>query len=274
VRNRAYLAWLLGCACVVHVNGTRFIEKVVLNYPEHAHFSYDARDFLADFARTNFNLVSKQSLVLVSAFAPVYAAARAIDDHLHDGLYDHRHHKNLFCSGSYCKPFVDDDIGLVIPFVGLSLGQLLSSDPQNKVTGSLLLSGMVSVIIAKFVIKELTRGHEWCRRPYCERFEKKIKYGGFPSGHTATATYMTLFFAFRKGIRWAFPIGVYSGILAGLSVACNCHYASQVVAGIGLGALYAVAAHKVAQDRLQENWSIDCSIDGAGRPSLRVSYAF
>ena len=96
------------------------------------------------------------------------------------------------------------------------------------------MSGVISVGIAKDFLKNLTTGCDICRRPYSGCFKKKRKYGGFPSGHAATATYMTLLFAFRKGIRWAVPIGVYSGLMMGLLVGCNYHYPSQIVAALGL----------------------------------------
>jgi len=236
-------------------------------------FHYDARDFVADFARTNFNIFSKETLLIGFITAPFYGFAYKADHRIHTSIYDCHQHRNLFDLGPCCTPFVED-IGLAIPIVALSAGLLASDDPNNRVTGSLLFSGSISIGIVKDLIKDITADCDVCYRPCSGLFKKKRVHGGFPSGHAATATYMTLLFAFRKGIKWAFPIGVYSGLMMGLLLGCNYHYASQIVAGIGIGTAYAVAANKVAKSRLKENWEVGLTIDNKSNPQLSIACSF
>jgi hypothetical protein len=249
------------------------ITLAPLEFEENRVFRYRVHDFVADFARTNFYLFSKESLLVGMLTAPFYGLARKADDRIHSSIYDCCEHKNLFDIGS-CSKFFVEDVGLAIPIVGLSVGLLMSRDPNNRVTASMLIGGLCSIGIAKEALKAVSSDCEIGNRPYCSFFKKKRVHNGFPSGHAATATYMTLLFAFRKGIKWAFPIGVYSGLIMGLMVGCNYHYASQIVAGVGLGTVYALAANKVAESRLKENWEINFSVSRKGAPRFLVEYSF
>jgi membrane-associated phospholipid phosphatase len=260
-------------ACLFLSLSAQEITLGSLEFKEDRVFRYRVHDFVADFARTNFYLFSKESLLVGFLMAPFYGLARKVDDRVHSSIYDSYEHRNLFDIGSCVKPFVED-IGLAIPIVGLTAGLLLSNNPNNKVTGSLLLGGLASIGIAKEALKAVSADCEIGTRPYCSFFKKKRVHNGFPSGHAATVTYMTLLFAFRKGIKWAFPIGVCSGLIMGLMVGCNYHYPSQVVAGIGLGTIYALAANKVAVSRLKENWEINFSLTRKGAPQFSAEYSF
>jgi len=274
MRNRDF--WIL-CLCLsilwnVSVVLTRLdLDNLVIS--EYQTFHYGVRDFFADFARINFNIFSKESLLVAFGVAPVYGLFHEVDQRIHRSIYDSYCHKNLFDIGSCHKIFLED-MGMLIPVIGLSGGLLASADPNNKITGSLLLSGLASVWLVKDAIKRVAADCEVCCRPYSSLFAKKRMHNGFPSGHAAIATYLTLLFAFRKGIKWAFPIGVYSGVIVGLLVGCNYHYASQVVAGIGLGTIYALSANKVAQSRLSENWEINFRVNRSGSPQFSVEYSF
>jgi len=274
MQREGAFAWLLGICVIINAfSQDLLLQRDALKLEEYRVFHYGIGDFFTDFARTNFNLFSKETLLVGFFTAPLYGLAYKTDQRIHNSIYDCYAHRNLFDIGPCTKPFVED-IGLAIPIVGLSAGLLASDDPNNKVTGSLLLSGVISVGIFKDVVKSATEDCEIGCRPYSGCFVKKRKHNGFPSGHAATATYMTLLFAFRKGITWAAPIGVYSGLIMGLMIGCNYHYVSQVVAGIGLGTAYALAAEKVAQSRLKENWEINFSLSRTGSPQLGVVYSF
>lgn len=274
--RRGSMFWGLnkvGCTCLFLSLYAENIRIDPLKFKEEKVFHYGINDFFTDFARTNFNLFSKETLLAGFLIAPIYGFAHEADKYIHRSIYDCCEHKNLFDIGCCSKPFLED-IGMAIPILGISAGFMASKDPNNKVTGSLLLSGIISIGIVKETIKAATADCEIGCRPYCSFFKKKRAHNGFPSGHAATATYMTLLLAFRKGIKWAFPVGVYSGIVMGLLIGCNYHYASQVVAGIGMGTIYALAANKVAKSRLKENWEINFSLTRSGAPRLSLEYSF
>lgn len=235
-------------------------------------FIEGVRDFVADFARINFNMFSKETILVFSLAAPIYVGAYHIDEQIHYGIYDADGHKNLIDVGCCSKPFVED-LGIAIPLVGLAIGCILSDDENTNLTGQTLLSGTLSIGITKDFFKAATE-YEICRRPYNGLFEKKRVYGGFPSGHAAVVTYATLLYAFRKGAKWAIPIGLYSGMVMGFMLSCNYHYLSQIVAGMAFGAAYAVAANKVVKMRLQESVELHMGVNKNGGPQLEVAYSF
>lgn len=234
-------------------------------------FAYSMRDALADFARVNFNLFSKDTILIGAIFGSLYGVAKQIDEPIHAAFYDGILHKNLFDIGCCSKPFVEG-AGLALPVLALATGCLLSDDPNNKVTGSVFLSGLIALGSVKEFIKA-TLEHPVCYRPYNGLFKKKCVRGGFPSGHAATLMFMTTLFGLRKGAKWAVPLGIYSGVVIGLLVGCNYHYVSQLVAGMGLGAAYAVAAHHAAQQRLHD-WDFNLGLSKNGSPVFGVSYSF
>lgn len=235
-------------------------------------FGLEIRDFLADFASSNFKLFNKESLLVLSAAAPLYAMTRGIDKPVHNFLYDESCHHNTFDIGR-CRNFFAEDVGFFLPLVAIAGGLWASHDENNRFVGRSLVAGMASVGFAKMVIKECCIGNR-CYRPYSGCFKKKLVLGGFPSGHMAVLTYTTTVLALHKGAKWAIPVGMYSGIVAASLLVCNYHYVSQLVAGAGLGALYAVATHKIINERLAERLECGIVTNHQGAPQLQLAYSF
>lgn len=233
-------------------------------------FGEQLRDFAADFAKVNFNLFTKESILVGTACAPIYAVARYGDTPIHRGLYDAQLHKNAFCFGCWKKSVTEDWVA--VPLLGIGVG-LLATGQENLIIGRVFLAGLLSGELVKDVIKECV-GHEISYRPLNGDFKKRVVCGGFPSGHMTAVAFSTIYLGLTKGASWAIPVGMYAGFVAGMLIVCNYHYASQVVAGTGLGALYAVAAHKVACERLNDRWELNAGITAQGKPGLCVSYAF
>jgi membrane-associated phospholipid phosphatase len=235
-------------------------------------FGLEIRDFLADFASSNFKLFNKESLLVLSATAPLYAATCAIDAPIHDIFYDSSCHHNTFDIGC-CRNFFAEDVGFFLPLVAVAGGLWASHSGDNRFVGRDLMAGMVSIGFAKLAIKECCSGH-LCYRPYSGCFEKKLVFGGFPSGHAAVLTYATTVLALHKGAQWAIPVGIYGGIVMTSLLICNYHYVSQLVAGAGLGALYAVATHKIINERLSERLECEIVANRQGVPQIQLAYSF
>lgn len=234
--------------------------------------SNELRDFVADFADINFNIFCKEAFLMASCVAPVYAGACLIDNRVHHSLYDESCHKNI-CDIGCLRSCLVEDIGIAIPILALSFGFWISDDDRTRFVGRDLLAGMVAIGFTKNIIKECLTA-SCCYRPYSGCFPKKSVLGGFPSGHAATLCFVTTLLALAKGARWAVPVGMYSGVVFGSLLVCNYHYVSQLVAGAGLGALFAVAAHRVVNERMNERASLEFYTDQYGKPMLGFSYSF
>jgi membrane-associated phospholipid phosphatase len=232
----------------------------------------EVRDFIADFADINFNLFCKEAFLVASCAAPVYVAAHAIDETVHRQFYDESCHKNT-CDIGCLRLCLVEDMGIAVPIAALSIGCWISKNDDTSLLGRDLLAGMFSIWIAKDIVKNcVTR--TCCYRPYSGLFPKKLVMGGFPSGHAATLTFTTVLLGLQKGIYWALPAGLYAIAVGGGLLACNYHYVSQIVAGAALGSLFAVAAHRVINERLDERFSFEFYSDERGRPMIGAAYSF
>jgi membrane-associated phospholipid phosphatase len=117
---------------------------------------------------------------------------------------------------------------------------------------------------------------ECCLRPWHELYcsSHTRSGGGFPSGHMAETTYIAALFGMRYGAKYAIPLSLYAAWLGIVFVNCNRHYASQIIAGAGLGLLYACAAQRLIDYNLSEKLSLDVKILPCGGPSFGVTYRF
>ena len=79
-------------------------------------------------------------------------------------------------------------------------------------------------------------------------------------------------------MKFAIPLSILSAYVGATFVVCNRHYASQIAAGAGLGALYAVAASRVIDNKLELRRlkSLDFGFDtlSTGDPALALGYKF
>lgn len=231
---------------------------------------------LKDVFEIHINLASFDFFRIGAAVFPAYIALRMADERIHGHYYDADHHKNK----NQCS-FFNHDVAqeaIAIPILALASLSVFSHDEDLRATSRVFTIGMPFVILAKDIIKELR--FKAAYRPYSQNFAKQRKHvcGGFPSGHMAEMGYMTVLYSMRHGAKFAVPLTLLSAYVGATFVACNRHYASQIAAGAALGALYAVAASRVIDDKLEErrlkrlNLAFDTM--STGDPALSMNYQF
>jgi hypothetical protein len=217
------------------------------------------------------NLFSWDSLKIIGTTFPFYVGVRMFDEKLQNCFYDCKNHKNINQMSGWCNDFARFAIGVPIAFLGSFA--FFGKDEEIRQTARIFLIGMPFVIFGKDILKKFK--FDACLRPWNEHFSKeKRSSGGFPSGHMSEISYMAFLFGLRYGPKFAVPLGLL-GVVVGVDfLTCNRHYASQLIAGIGFGALYAVAAHKLVNTRLGQSLQINLAYDGKRGPLFNVSYEF
>ena len=183
-----------------------------------------------------------------------------IDKRLQCCFYNRKYHKNCCQLPEWCQDVAKLSIGAPILFFGLK--SFFSDHDEFCLTTRMLLLGMPFVIWSKEILKKMD--FDICRRPWHEKFScKERALGGFPSGHTAEAVYTALLYGMRMGPRYAIPTATIAVIIGSTFIACNRHYLSQIIAGAGLGTLYALAANKVIEKHLEDplNYSFEFGYD-------------
>lgn len=227
-----------------------------------------ANDFMFDFMELNRQFFSLSTVKVATGVFPFYLLARSVDHNIHSSFYDRRCHKNLNIFSDSIGKAVNKSVpyvviaGLLFPYIG--------HNPDIQLTADIFLKGVVSIWMVKDLIK-FTLETDACKRPWNGEFScKKQAFGGFPSGHMAEAFYMTTLFGWRHGPTLGVPLAIYSGLLFLTSISGNRHYASQLIAGAGLGLAYTVASLKLINTREAVGaWSVDCNSNGFG-----VTYEF
>lgn len=223
---------------------------------------------LQDFWVFNKNLVSINTIKIMGSFAPIYGAARAMDSKIHACFYCPRHHKNKRQLPKGLYNTVHYGIGVVM--VGLASLGLWAHDDHLRRTAQLYAVTLPYTWLIKDLLKTIKT--DACLRPKNQWFSKhKRYYGGCPSGHLMEITYTAVLFGTQMGPKFGVPLGIFTGAIAVDFLNCNRHLLSQIVAGVGLGVIFAVAANKAlsASDRIV--WSVipqkDCM-------SIRAEYRF
>jgi len=231
---------------------------------------------LRDVFEINMNLASFDFFRIAGAVFPAYVALRMHDEKIHNHFYDADHHKNK----NQCV-FLNHYIAqeaIAIPIIALASLSVFSHDEDLRATSRVFAIGMPFVLLAKDIIKQLR--FKAAYRPYSEHFEKKGKHvcGGFPSGHMAEMSYMTVLYSMRHGVKFAVPLTALSIYVGATFVACNRHYASQIAAGTALGALYAVAASHVIDEKLErrrlKGFEMELGTTPNGNPALSFNYRY
>lgn len=204
-------------------------------------------------------------------FFPFFIAARMIDEDLQKFFHCRKHHKNRHQFPLVCHDICKWGIGIPIGILGST--SFLAKDMDVRMTGWIFLLGMPFVIIGKDLFKQIKA--DCCLRPWHENFSHKERSGGgFPSGHMAEITYMTVLYGKRFGPLVAAPLAAVGVLLAATFVNCNRHYLSQIVAGAALGTAYALAADKLIDARLGRCLKLSMSLNCHGCPAAQLSYQF
>jgi hypothetical protein len=208
--------------------------------------------------------------VLVGTF-PFFVSARMIDEDLQSCFYERAHHKNIHQFPHWCHDVANWAISVPIAF--LALHSLFPNNEEYCETNKTFLIGVVFVVSAKALIKKLDLG--FCQRPWHEKFScEKRALGGFPSGHMAEVTYITLLYGLRYGPMFAIPFTLLAIGVGATFLNCNRHYLSQLVGGAALGAIYALAAYKFIDQKLCQDLSCSLSVNEHGSPAIAISYSF
>ena len=196
-----------------------------------------------------------------------------IDEKLHHCFWDQRCKKNRNEPAQWIKESARLSIGIPIALLGTQA--FFSRNDDMQLTGQIFLTGMPFVLIAKDLIKKLD--FDVCKRPFHEKFAKhQRKFGGFPSGHLAEATYTAVLYGMRYGPNFALPLGSIAVFVGVIFLSSNRHYLSQMIAGAGFGAMYAFSANRLIDSRLAQkrDFQLGVTRDDHGQPAMQLSMKF
>lgn len=224
----------------------------------------------ADFLKYLF---TRDTMKIITGFTPVYLAARMSDEHIHSHFYCSHHHKNLHQLPDWCHTGFDKAV--TAELVALSFVSLLPNINDNLfATSRCFAISLPYTWLAKKFLKEI-RTDAWMR-PRNELFgKKKCTYQACPSGHMMEAIYAATLFGKRCGPAWGVPLGIFAGAMFADFINANRHFVSQLVAGAGLGVIFAYSADKTINEFCERN-NLNCSLsaDHHGRPSLSISCSY
>jgi PAP2 superfamily len=221
----------------------------------------------------NLGLFSWDSVKIFVTTAPFFVGARMIDEKLHHCFFDQRHKKNRYEPAQWIKETARLSIGIPITLLGLQA--VFSHNDDMQKTSQIFLTGMPFVLLAKDIIKKLD--FDVCKRPFHEKFAKhQRKFGGFPSGHLAEATYTAVLYGMRYGPNFALPLGSIAVFVGVIFLSSNRHYLSQMIAGAGFGAMYAFSANRLINSRLAQkrDFNLGLTRDDYGNPAMQLSMKF
>lgn len=198
------------------------------------------------------NLFSLSTFKIAAITFPFYGVTRGFDEKIQGCFFEKSTRKNKNNPPKWCSQLAR--FSIMVPIVYLGLHAVLSHDEEMRATAQTFLLGLPFVLLTKDFIKKLEFKSNL--RPFHETLSPHKRCGGgFPSGHMAEAVYTATLFGMRFGRKYAIPLSLIAGFLGTVFIACNRHYTSQVIAGVAFGAMYAVAASKVVDWRLDQNRS-------------------
>lgn len=243
-----------------------------VDYNERYHYGTIFKEVFEDAFNINFNLISWDTFKVIATTTPAYTIARIIDEDFQSCFYDRTHHRNCRKLPKWCDTAAEKIIA--IPIIVFGLEALFSKKLELQKASQVYLTGFPFVLFGKDIIKKFRA--KACLRPWHENFGcNKRSGGGFPSGHLAESAYTAILFGMRYGPKAAIPLSLMTAFVGFTFIACNRHYLSQVVAGIGFGAMYALAANTVVEHRLAEHWlKLQVSGNEQGGTDVKLSYAF
>ena len=228
-------------------------------------------EIIVDAVMLHVKLLSMQSVHIITGFMPFYLASRMADERIQNNFYDNSNHKNILQLPQKCHDIAHYGIG--VPMVFLSSLALWGWNEDLRTTARIFAIGLPFVHSGKDIIKKLR--FKSCLRPWHEQFDKKHRSsGGFPSGHMANVVYMTSLFGMRHGAAWGIPLGLFASFVFADFLNCNRHYLSQLIAGAGLGLLFAYAANTVIDQKLEARWSVECVTTMHDTAAFNVTYRF
>lgn len=239
--------------------------------PVHKKIGRFLGELFFDVLAINRHLFSIDTAKILTGFTPAYLVARRLDEPVQQNFYDQTIHKNINQMYESCHKVAK--VGVGVPMVALSGLAFYGWTDELRLTGRIFALGLPFVHWTKDLIKTLEA--KPCLRPWHEDFSaEKRSPGGFPSGHMANITYAASLFGMRFGLPWAVPLGAFASFVFADFINCNRHYFSQLLAGAAFGLIYAVAAQKVIERKLHEQWAIGCGLRQDGGMQFRCAYLF
>lgn len=213
------------------------------------------------------------TLKVAAGVLPFYLLGRQVEKPLHRKFYDAATHTNKNQPGKFLRKFLDDRI-MAMPAVAYTLVGCTHKDSFERRTARMFGWGLLWTWVSKVTLKQIK-----CTasiRPKSAKFDRnRDYYGGNPSGHTSTSMFAAVYLGFTKGWKWAVPLGLYTGFIGSLSVACNRHFLSQVIAGAGLGAVFGVASHTALEKvKHSQNWELALTGEQNGGVGVMLAYNF
>lgn len=232
---------------------------------------YFCGELVMDVLRIHRYLFTVTSAQIMTGFTPVYIAARAIDEDVQSRFYDPVNHKNVNQFSHTVHQIARFGVG--IPMAALASLMFFAPSIEMRTTARVFAIGWPFVHFTKDLIKKIDT--KACLRPWHELYScKNRNTGGFPSGHMANITYTASLWWLRYGPKWGAPLACGAGFVFANFVNCNRHYMSQLIAGAGLGLIYAFSANAVIEQKLSERFSCSLHSDENGRTVMSVGYQF
>lgn len=215
---------------------------------------------------------------ILVGFFPAFIASRMIDNGVQDNFFCHGCHRNVNQLPGWCHTLAQ--WGFSVPIVALGSLVVFSKNYEFRQTGWMLWIGLPFLIWGKKIIKVFDTNYfdaDCCLRPWHQDFcgaAHQRHPGGLPSGHMAEAVYLAVLYGSRFGPAFGVPLGALAVGVGAVFLNCNRHYLSQLIAGVALGTIFAVAANKVIDHRMAERVSIGFGQDSQGSPGFNVSWKF
>lgn len=228
--------------------------------------------FVRDVYLLHKNLINWDTLKVAAAIVPATLIAHHYDEKIQCSFYDKHYHKNINQMPNWTRELARHITG---PTIGLlAIQGFLSKNDDFRFTNQIMLIGVPILVFMNQFIKKMN--FEMCYRPWHEQFScVKRSLGGFPSGHLSHAVYLAVLYGTRHGYKFALPLGLMSTFIGITFLSCNRHYLSQLIAGVGFGAVYGLAASKVVDYKLTYDISINIQPNPKHyTPSISVTYAF
>lgn len=228
-------------------------------------FSFYNIDLFSDFISIHRNIFKLNTLNIFSALCPVYLISLGVDQDLNYIFYDKKNSKNIrqFTDFKYNYSNILDpsDILLTSSLI-LNFSSIFFKDYRSVGCNSVL--GLISMNLVKKSIKFI----KWPNslRPYNQNFKRD--YGGFPSGHLMTITYLSIISIEQFGFLKSLPYIISFSYISVDYIVKNRHYLSQLVAGVILGSVYGFSVNSSIKN------SLDFNSDFNLNNNLKLSYSF
>lgn len=249
-----------------------FAGASLLWLPVQAHDT-TAGCFIKDLLKTsvdfNYYLFTRDTMKIITGFMPLYLATRMIDERVNTCFFCPRHHQNIRQLPLWAHTGFDK--GVTAELVALSLCAFLPYEQVADVAYVFAVS-LPFTWVGKKLLKEIKT--DAFVRPKNSLFGwRKKSFHACPSGHMMEATYAAALFGKRLGPAWGVPLGIFAGALFFDFVNANRHFISQLIAGAGLGVIYAYAADKTIDARDQRLFNC-CLIRNSQETGIRLSYRY